>query len=108
MAVRPDDIPEWAWDEAAEFASDIETTSGYGIYGGAVDYQSAMVAVSKAILKAQKDAYEECAKIIEDDLYTDQDIEDEPTDFRAQYNRALKRQEGRIRQAIRNKASEIK
>lgn len=55
---RPYDIPEDVWDRAADFAHEIGTHSGYGIYGDVVDHQSAMTAVARAILAER----ERCAQ----------------------------------------------
>lgn len=65
--MKPEDIPQWAWDEADDTTYNIET-DGHG----SIEYTEARASIARLVMKARSQAYEECAKIADKQAETEE------------------------------------
>lgn len=58
--MKPEDIPQWAWEEADDTTYNIET-DGHG----SIEYTEARVSIALLVMKARSQALEEAIKIVD-------------------------------------------
>lgn len=91
--MKPDDIEQWAWDEAEETTYDIDTDRY-----GSIEYTAARIGIARLVMRVRSQAFEESAKIADGYAVEPDPDEQDPYDEWEMGNRSAAK---RISQAIR-------